>query len=107
MKKISFLIVLLFCSIQLFGQSGYRENRFYKQQYNITEICDNRTYYNYCYDSYGRQYACNTYIICKTAKWHSRYGRRQIWVWGPYGWYTTWYEGRYYWYTWYTYKKYY
>jgi len=81
MKKILLIISIFLMSFgNLDAQSGFVQNRYYQQQYNISVQKLNCNYNNtyYIVDGYGR---IHYYEWWRQAKWYSYTGSATYYVW--------------------------
>lgn len=92
---------MLVCQLDVAGQSGFSENSYYMQQYQI--VAQPVSEAERKYDYYGNY--IGIYQLWQRAEWHSQSGGEYIYVWSYGQWQTQWYNGNYYWYSWVNYQR--
>lgn len=102
MKKIVLALMLsLIMSTTLMAQSGgFRSNRYYRQQYSISDIAVGQVYYSW--DAWGHQHAFQRF---KRAEWYGSSGSRNIYQWYNGRWQYNWSNNYSYRYNWVYYTK--
>ena len=102
MKKIIIAVVLIALMVTcVSAQSmGYNVNRYYNQQYYISDVPVGHIYYRW--DYMGYQHAFQQY---KRAKWYSVSGGHNIYQWYNGQWQYNWSNGYAYKYSWVYYTK--
>jgi len=102
MKKLMMVIIVIAFIVSgvMAQSSGYSTNRYYNQQYYISDVPVGRTYYRT--DFYGYTHAFRQY---KRARWYSVSGGHNIYQWYNGRWQYRWYNGYSYRYEWVYYTK--
>jgi len=104
MKKFLLLLAaFLMISLSSISQSGFMENRYYQERYNISvRQIDYNSYWEY--DRFGN--VCY-YEWWQKAQWYSYSGTQTYYAWNGRSWVSYYKYGTYWYYTWQNYKRYY